>query len=117
MAALLALLAQQGGSPSLQTRKALMVLGLQNDFILPDGKLSIEDISFVDRISTIVPEFREFGDVIWVKTVAEAQEGKSNLDFGDDSVIVTSRPQSSRRSADATPGNSSKRVKVCASLA
>ncbi|KAK8207919.1 hypothetical protein M8818_004172 [Zalaria obscura] len=74
MSSLLALLSQK--QPQFQTRQALLVLGLQEDFISPSGKLPVPlGSGFLDRIRELVPAFREHGDVIWVRT--EYRENRS----------------------------------------
>ncbi|KAL1310599.1 hypothetical protein AAFC00_000874 [Neodothiora populina] len=56
-------------SATVQTRQALIVTGLQNDFLSPDGKLPMTTSSnFVERIREVVPAFREHGIIIWVWT-------------------------------------------------
>ncbi|PVH99563.1 hypothetical protein DM02DRAFT_430654 [Periconia macrospinosa] len=72
MLSLLELVAQN--QPQFQTHKALLILGLQNDFIQPDGKLPVNlRNGFLERIRTLVPAFREqHPNVIWVRTLYEA---------------------------------------------
>ncbi|KAF1354790.1 hypothetical protein BDV97DRAFT_90276 [Delphinella strobiligena] len=56
-------------SATVQTRQALVITGLQNDFISPDGKLALKTRSaFIERIIELVPIFREHGNIIWVWT-------------------------------------------------
>jgi nicotinamidase-related amidase len=61
--------------PGVQTQQALVILGLQNDFISPDAKLPVSiESGFVDRIIEIVPKFRELiGDIIWVRSEFDAE--------------------------------------------
>jgi len=55
--------------PRFQTRKALFVLELQNDFLSVDGKLPVNTCpGFVDDIQTLVPVFRGLGDIVWVRS-------------------------------------------------
>jgi nicotinamidase-related amidase/alkylated DNA repair dioxygenase AlkB len=72
MLSLLELVSQN--QPHFQTHQALLVLGLQNDFIQPDGKLPVSSRSgFLDRIHTLIPTFRQqSSNVIWIKTLYEA---------------------------------------------
>ncbi|KAK5129583.1 hypothetical protein LTR08_003048 [Meristemomyces frigidus] len=86
MASLLALLSQQ--TPNLRTRKGLIILGLQNDFISPDGKLYVSTAGFLDRLKQIVPVFREFGDVIWVRSEFEANRIANVEEENSDTVIA-----------------------------
>jgi len=84
---LFALLTQQ--TPNLRTRKGLILLGLQNDFLSPDGKLPVSTESgFLDRLKELVNGFREFGDVIWVRSEFEASRAINAPDESGDSVIV-----------------------------
>ena len=60
--------------PIVQTRKALLVLDLQNDFLAPDGALyTSEPEGFVDRTLGLVKAFRDSGagDVVWVRSEFE----------------------------------------------
>ncbi|TKA76673.1 hypothetical protein B0A55_02606 [Friedmanniomyces simplex] len=87
MASLLALLSQQGAT--LQTRKGLILLGLQNDFLSPEGKLPVSTKSgFLDRLKQLVPSFRDFGDVIWVRSEFEANREPHDIDDTGDTVIA-----------------------------
>lgn len=55
--------------PRFQTRKALFILELQNDFLSVGGKLPVNtDSGFVDSIKTLVPVFRDLGDIVWVRS-------------------------------------------------
>jgi len=55
--------------PRFQTRKALFVLELQNDFLSADGKLPVNTCrGFVDNIRSLVPVFRGLGDIVWVRS-------------------------------------------------
>ncbi|GAB1740202.1 hypothetical protein NU219Hw_g5318t1 [Hortaea werneckii] len=87
MSSLLALLAQQ--TPNLQTRKGLILLGLQNDFLSPDGKLPVSPRSgYLERLKELIPAFREFGDVIWVRSEFEANRSANAEDDNSDAVIA-----------------------------
>ncbi|KAK1088472.1 hypothetical protein LTR48_001543 [Friedmanniomyces endolithicus] len=87
MASLSALLSQQG--TTLQTRKGLILLGLQNDFLSPEGKLPVSIKSgFLDHVKQLVPSFREFGDIIWVRSEFEANRKTHDADDSGDTVIA-----------------------------
>ena len=88
MASLLALLSQR--QPNLQTRKGLILTGLQEDFLSPDGKLPVlSNTEYIDRIRELVPAFREYGDVIWVRSQYEAdREVTTGIHEAGDSVIA-----------------------------
>lgn len=88
MASLLTLLSQR--QPNLQTRKGLILTGLQNDFLSPDGKLPVSsEYDYIDRIRELVPSFRDFGDVVWVRSQYEAdREVTTGIHEAGDSVIA-----------------------------
>lgn len=86
MSSLLALLSQQ--TPNLQTRKGLILLGLQNDFVSRDGKLPVKDTAYLDRLTQFVSDFREFGDLIWVRSEFESTRPVNGLDTPGDTVIA-----------------------------
>ncbi|KAK5112543.1 hypothetical protein LTR85_011235 [Meristemomyces frigidus] len=105
MSSLLAMLSQQ--TPNLQTRKGLILLGLQNDFLSPDGKLPVSTKSgFVDRLKELVPAFREFGDVIWVRSEFEANR-VVNVEEDNGCTVIAGSAVSD--AVAATEGNGSKR--------
>jgi nicotinamidase-related amidase/alkylated DNA repair dioxygenase AlkB len=121
MASLLALLSQQ--TPNLQTRKGLILLGLQNDFVSPDGKLPIVTKpakAFLKQLKEFIPAFRGFGDVIWVRSEFEAnREANSEDDNGDTIIAGSSSPVEdsrllgkSKRKASQDAISSIKRVKA-----
>lgn len=78
--------------PKVQTRQALMVLGLQNDFISPTGHLPVDTTSgFLDRIHSLIPKFRELnGSIIWVQALYEADRltSDSNTREGEGDALV-----------------------------
>lgn len=89
MASLLQMLSQN--SPDLQTRKALILAGLQNDFLSPDGKMPVDpSTGFLDKLQQLAPQFREFGDLIWVRSEYEANRANNHLDDSGDCVIANS---------------------------
>ncbi|KAJ9625103.1 hypothetical protein H2203_005058 [Taxawa tesnikishii (nom. ined.)] len=95
MSSLLALLSSR--QTQLQTRQALLVLGLQKDFTEPDGKLPVSNTNgYLDRIRELVPAFREHGDIVWVRT-----EYKENRLVNQPNVngcdVVTGRAMPSRQ--------------------
>ncbi|USP81632.1 hypothetical protein yc1106_08906 [Curvularia clavata] len=76
--------------PKFQTHQALLVIGLQNDFVLPDGRLPVNTkTGFLDRIQTLVPKFRELsGNVIWVQTLYETDRIATGADTGEGDALV-----------------------------
>lgn len=88
MLSLLELVTQN--QPHFQTHQALLVLGLQNDFILPDGKLPVNTRNgFLERIHAIIPTFRkQSSNVIWTKTLYEADRLASDPTTGEGDAVV-----------------------------
>ncbi|KAI7645363.1 hypothetical protein KC318_g20097, partial [Hortaea werneckii] len=67
---------------------------LQNDFLSPDGKLPVSPRSgYLERLKELVPAFREFGDVIWVRSEFEANRSANAEDDNSDAVIAGSLVQ------------------------
>ncbi|EAQ84412.1 hypothetical protein CHGG_08426 [Chaetomium globosum CBS 148.51] len=61
--------------PMVRTRKALMILDLQNDFLCREGALFTEEPEdYLERILEVAKAFRESGagDVIWVRSEFES---------------------------------------------
>lgn len=87
--ALLALLSQQ--TPNLQTRKALILTGLQHDFLSPNGKLPVNnlDSGFLKRTKTLINEFRPHGQIIWIRTEIDASRHPSDVDEDACNVITS----------------------------
>ncbi|KAJ6202191.1 hypothetical protein J3E72DRAFT_234622 [Bipolaris maydis] len=88
MADLMDLVSQN--QPKFQTHQALLAIGLQNDFVLPDGRLPVNtSTGFLDRIQTLVPKFRELsGNVIWVQTLYETDRIATGADTGEGDALV-----------------------------
>ena len=58
-------------APRVQTRKALLVLDLQNDFLKPDGACFVRNApDFLERVASVASSFRDAGEpVIWAQSV------------------------------------------------
>lgn len=55
--------------PTFTTKKALIIVNLQNDSLYAKGDLYItKNHEFVDRVKALVPRFRRIGEIIWVRT-------------------------------------------------
>lgn len=76
--------------PKVQTRQALMVIGLQNEFISPTGHLPVDTSSgFLDRIYSLIPKFRNLnGNIIWVQTLYEADRLANTSSTGEGDALV-----------------------------
>ncbi|KAK6003857.1 hypothetical protein QM012_008707 [Aureobasidium pullulans] len=58
-----------GSQNQISTRQALLVVGLQNDFTSPAGKLPVNSATgYLERIKELVPAFREYGEIFWITT-------------------------------------------------
>ncbi|KAI4730915.1 hypothetical protein E4T49_01276 [Aureobasidium sp. EXF-10728] len=58
-----------GSQNQISTRQALLVVGLQNDFTSPNGKLPVNTATgYLERIKELVPAFREYGEIFWITT-------------------------------------------------
>ncbi|KAF2020959.1 isochorismatase family protein, partial [Aaosphaeria arxii CBS 175.79] len=88
MLSLLDLISQN--QPHFQTHQALLVIGLQNDFIQPDGRLPVDTRNgFLERIDSIVPKFRQLSaNIIWVKTLYETDRLANDPTTGEGDAIV-----------------------------
>lgn len=55
--------------PKFETRKALIIINLQNDSMYEQDDVYIcKNHDFVGRLKVLIPYFRKIGDVIWVHT-------------------------------------------------
>jgi len=65
-------------APRLETRKALLLIDLQNDFLQEDGRLYVKNAKeFLPKLPSLVTKFREKGEVFWVQT--EFREARSTI--------------------------------------
>lgn len=62
--------------PRFVTRKALIIINLQNDSLYKQDEVYIcKNHDFVGRLKTLIPYFRKIGDIIWVHTeMSQASE-------------------------------------------
>jgi nicotinamidase-related amidase/alkylated DNA repair dioxygenase AlkB len=88
MASLMDLVSQN--QPHFQTHQALLIVGLQNDFVTPEGRLPVDTkTGFLERIQTLIPKFRELsGNVIWVQTLYEGDRIATGADTGEGDTLV-----------------------------
>jgi nicotinamidase-related amidase/alkylated DNA repair dioxygenase AlkB len=98
----------QAALPHLTTRKALLAIDLQNDFLSSDGCLQItEPDGFVERIVKLAAMFRQFGDVVWVRSEFEQhrpQDSEQILvgELDPSQLMPLTSPRAARRSSGAT---------------
>ncbi|KAL1891413.1 hypothetical protein Sste5346_007676 [Sporothrix stenoceras] len=67
--------------PALQTRKALLILDLQNEFLSPSGTLPVTTPNgYVERTLKIAKAFRESGsgDVFWIRSQFDSHRPTEN---------------------------------------
>ena len=61
--------AMSGHVPKLVTRKAMVILNIQNDSFIKQAEFVVcQPQDFVDRIKAMVPYFRGAGEIVWVRT-------------------------------------------------
>jgi nicotinamidase-related amidase/alkylated DNA repair dioxygenase AlkB len=86
-ASLMDLLSQN--QPQVRTRQALLIIGLQNDFISSDGRLPVKTKGFLDHIRSLIPKFRELdGHIVWVQTLYEADRIANDASAGEGDALV-----------------------------
>ncbi|KAH8687753.1 hypothetical protein BGZ60DRAFT_394378 [Tricladium varicosporioides] len=103
----------QQSLPVLRTRKALLLLDLQNDFISTGGLLEVEEPPhLVEKILELLPYFRAQGnDVIWVRSWFEASRSVNQVN--GESVITDEQIQLvHRRSGDRNRPRPSERLRM-----
>ncbi|KMU87021.1 isochorismatase family protein family protein [Coccidioides immitis H538.4] len=77
--------------PQISTRRALLVLDLQNDFVSPDGALFVPNTpEFLARIPDLASHFRSSGKVIWVQTLFTRPRDIFSPAAGGDIALVSS---------------------------
>lgn len=55
--------------PKIETKKALLLIDFQNDFVSPKGKLPVANTKeFISKLPELVETFRAKGEVVWVTT-------------------------------------------------
>ncbi|KAL2867324.1 isochorismatase family protein family [Aspergillus lucknowensis] len=81
-----------GDLPRIQTRKALLLLDFQNDFVRSTGALHVSNTTEVlEILPQLVSAFRRSGDVVWVRSYSESPQPLVTADGQD--VVVLSRAQ------------------------
>jgi nicotinamidase-related amidase/glutathione S-transferase/alkylated DNA repair dioxygenase AlkB len=78
-----------GDLPRIQTRKALLLLDFQNDFVRPTGALYVSNTPEVlEILPQLASAFRRTGDVVWVRSYYESRQPLISPDEQD--VVVLS---------------------------
>src|ERR1700731_2310278 len=75
----------EGDLPIVRTRKALLILDLQNDFVASGGILPVDKpADYLEKIHHLAPIYRNSGPVIWVRshfeTYRPVNDGSPNVD-------------------------------------
>ncbi|KAL1849783.1 hypothetical protein Plec18170_007304 [Paecilomyces lecythidis] len=79
-----------GAIPTIRTRKALLLLDLQNDFIRSTGALPVSNAAdILDQIPGLVQSFRHTGDVVWVRSQYEDSRPLIDPRTGAERVVLT----------------------------
>lgn len=103
--------------PKVQTRQALMVIGLQNDFIKPTGHLPVDSSTgFLDNISSLTSKFRGLdGNIIWVQTLFEADRLANTSSTGEgDALVIAGLLDGEEMSSQAGDDESTKDLPISA---
>lgn len=83
------------GLPQVETRKALIILGMQNDlFYVKDDFYIVKNHDILPRLKEMIPYFRRFGDIIWVRSevgIVPAPQTKTRSQGGGASANTAKR--------------------------
>jgi nicotinamidase-related amidase/alkylated DNA repair dioxygenase AlkB/glutathione S-transferase len=83
-----------GDIPAIQTRKALLLLDFQNDFVRPAGALHVPNTAdILEILPPLAAAFRRSGDVIWVRSQYESPQPTEDWNFGDRVVLENGPPK------------------------
>lgn len=84
--------------PAVATRKALIIINMQNDLLYVNGEFYVtKNRDFIPRLREMIPYFRRIGDVIWVKTEAPAMHQKPTNDVSQLGASSGQRAERNRR--------------------
>jgi nicotinamidase-related amidase len=79
----------EGDLPIVRTRKALLILDLQNDFVADECVLHVDKpADYIEKIFNLVPAYRTSGCVIWVRSQFEAYRPVNDGTPNGDRVIT-----------------------------
>ncbi|KAJ5135011.1 uncharacterized protein N7515_004289 [Penicillium bovifimosum] len=83
-----------GDLPTIQTRKALILLDFQNDFVRSSGALHIPNTSdILEILPQLASAFRRVGDVVWVRSQSGSPQSIIDWDFGERIVLDKEPPR------------------------
>ncbi|KIW68918.1 hypothetical protein PV04_04830 [Phialophora macrospora] len=87
--------------PPIETKKALILLDFQNDFIKPNGNLPISNVQpFLPNLLSLVDEFRSKGEVIWVGTGYGQPRSSISPITGSHSILLRQHLQQPQSNED-----------------
>ncbi|KAK1148779.1 hypothetical protein N8T08_008664 [Aspergillus melleus] len=87
---------QFGDLPTIQTRKALLLLDFENDFVRESGALYVPNTSdFLETLPQLVSAFRRNGEVVWVRSHYESRRPLVGMDLQD--LVVLGRAEDASR--------------------
>ncbi|KAL4809898.1 hypothetical protein BDV18DRAFT_156274 [Aspergillus unguis] len=87
-------LAAFGDLPRIQTRKALLFLDFQNDFVRPNGGLYVPNTAeIIELLPPLATAFRRVGDVVWARSYRESRKPLLSAD-GQELVVINRAEQS-----------------------
>lgn len=83
-----------GNLPQIQTRKALLLLDFQNDFVRSSGALHVPNTSeILELLPPLTAAFRRVGDVVWVRSQYGSAQPITDWNFGDRVVLEKEPPR------------------------
>ncbi|KAE8384056.1 hypothetical protein BDV23DRAFT_45245 [Aspergillus alliaceus] len=96
-----------GNIPLIQTRKALLLLDFQNDFVRPSGALHVPNTAeFLESLPQLASAFRGTGEVVWVRTQYESCRPPVGPDEQEYIILGTDTANKRPRSERSTrPGS------------
>ncbi|KIW89565.1 uncharacterized protein Z519_09721 [Cladophialophora bantiana CBS 173.52] len=75
--------------PPIETKKALILLDFQNDFVKPNGNLPVANVEpFLSDLLCLVDEFRAKGEVIWIGTEYRQSRSAISSVTGSHSILL-----------------------------
>lgn len=87
---------QFGDLPTIQTRKALLLLDFENDFVRESGALYVPNTSdFLETLPQLVSAFRRNGEVVWVRSLYESRRPLVGMDLQE--LVVLGRAEDASR--------------------
>ncbi|KAI9036931.1 isochorismatase family protein family [Aspergillus affinis] len=87
---------QFGDLPTIQTRKALLLLDFENDFVRESGALYVPNTSdFLENLPQLVSAFRRNGVIVWVRSHYELRRPLVGMDLQN--LVVLGRAEDASR--------------------